>query len=176
MNTSVRNVGINSLQSDNGNDLPVLGRLFLSSAYIMVNHEAKRFFVWPVNTEAKAADTVAVDKDNNLVNDFCVKSTSPSATPSATPSITPSPRNDRSKLSGGAVAGIVVGAVGGIATMSAIGFCFYRRGRYGNGVTQEPKLQTADAKLMVPTEPQELPRDQYNANELDGRAADNSRH
>ncbi|KAL1792464.1 hypothetical protein ACET3X_008971 [Alternaria dauci] len=67
-NTSVRNVVINSLQFDNSNDLPVLGRLFMSSAYVMVNQEAGMFTVWQANTAPKTADIVAVDKQNNMVN------------------------------------------------------------------------------------------------------------
>jgi hypothetical protein len=184
-NTSVRNVVINSLQSENGNDLPVLGRLFMSSAYVMVNQEAGRFSVWQVNTGSKTSDIVAVDKQNNMVSEFCADSTggSSSATSLPSSSVTPPPQNEGSKLSGGAIGGIVVGAVGGIAILGTIGFFLYRRrgsGGVATGVAQEPELQTADVKLptysMVPAGPQELPVDQYNVTELDSRAVNSTRY
>ncbi|KAJ4299112.1 hypothetical protein N0V90_004356 [Kalmusia sp. IMI 367209] len=183
-NTSVRNLVINSLQSDNDNDLPILGRLFMSSAYIMVNQEAGRFSVWQVNIGSKTSDIVAVDKQNNMVSEFCANSTdgSSSATPSLTSSVIPPPQNEGSKLSGSAIGGIVVGAVGAIAILGAIGFYLYRRRGLGGatGVAQEPELQTADVKPptygMVPAGPQELPVDQYNVTELDSRTVDSRRH
>jgi hypothetical protein len=187
-NTSVRNVVINSLQSENDNDLPVLGRLFMSSAYVMVNQEAGRFSVWQANTGSKTSEIVAVDKQNNMVSEFCANSTggSSSATSLPTSSVTPPPPNEGSELSGGAIGGIVVGVVAGIAILGAIGFFLYRRrgsGGAATGVAQGPELQTADAKPLtystygvVPAEPQELPVDQYDVTELDSRAVDRSRY
>lgn len=177
-NTSVRNVVINSLQTDNGNDLPVLGRLFMSSAYMMVNQDAGRFSIWQANAGSKTSDIIAVDKQNNMVSDFCTKSTggSSSATSFPTSPVPPQPQNEGSKLSSGAIGGIALGAVGGIAILAAIGFLLYRR--RGSGITatgvavaQEPGFETADVKppgySMVPAGPQELPVHQYNVSELD---------
>jgi hypothetical protein len=176
---------INSLQSDNDNDLPVLGRLFMSSAYVMVNQEAGRFSVWQVNTGSKTSDIVAIEKQNNIISEFCANSTGGSsrATSSATFSVTPRPQHEGSKLSGGAIGGVVVGVVGGIAALGTIGFFLYRRrgpGGAATGMALEPELQTADAKpptySMVPAGPQELPVDQYRVTELDSRAIDRSRY
>lgn len=184
-NTSVRNVVINSLQYYNGNDLPILGRLFMSSAYVMVNQEAGRFSVWQVNTGSKTSDIVAVDKQNNMVSEFCANSSggSSSATSLPTSSIKSPPQNERSKLSGGTIGGIVVGAVGGIAILGTIGFFLYQRrgsGSDATGMAQEPELQTADVKSctysIAPAGPQELPVDQYDVPELDGRSVDSSRY
>ncbi|KAF2847926.1 hypothetical protein T440DRAFT_537853 [Plenodomus tracheiphilus IPT5] len=184
-NTSVCNVVIKSLQSNNGNDIPVLGRLFMSSAYVMLNQEAGRFSVWQVNTGSKTSNIVAVNGQNNMINEFCANSTdgSSSATSLPTSSIKPPPHNETSKLSGGAIGGVVVGGVGGIAILGAIGFFLYwRRGPAGavTWAAQEPELQTADVKSptysMTPTGPQELPVDQYNITELDSRAVHNSRY
>ncbi|KAI4915500.1 hypothetical protein J4E90_003945 [Alternaria incomplexa] len=107
-NTSVRNVVINSLQFENDNDLPVLGRLFMSSAYLMVNQDAGMFSVWQANTGSKTSDIVAVDKQNNVVSEFCANSKggSPSATSLPTSSATSPPLKETSKLSGGAIGGI----------------------------------------------------------------------
>jgi hypothetical protein len=187
-NTSVRNVVLNSLQAENVNDLPYLGRLFLSSAYMMVNQEAGKFTIWQANTGSKASDIVAVDKQNNIISESCVDSTggstntkslpTSSVTPSTVPPVTPPPQ----KLSAGAIGGIIGGAVGGIAILGAIGFFLYRRRESGGApieMGQEPELQRADVKLptydMIPANPQELPVYQYNVSELDSRAVDSNR-
>ncbi|KAL5449777.1 hypothetical protein PMIN05_001190 [Paraphaeosphaeria minitans] len=183
-NTSTRNVVINSLQTDNGNDLPVLGRLFMSSAYVTVNQEAGRFSVWQANTGSKTSNIIAVDKQNNMVSEFCANTTggSSTATPSPAPPARPPPQFEGSKLAGGTVAGIVVGVVGGTAILAAIGFFLYRR-RGSNGAAtreaQDPEFETADLKQpthsMMPAGPQELPVDYYNVTELDSRAVDGNR-
>jgi hypothetical protein len=181
-NTSVRNVVINSLQTDNGNDLPVLGRLFMSSAYVMVNHDAGRFSVWQANTESKTTDIVALDKQNNFVNKFCTDS-SPEALPTSSSEPSPPLSDERSTLSRGAIAGIAVGTAAGLALFCGIGFVFYRRrgsssAPPGEAREQEPELQTVDMKpvtySMVTVEPQELPV-QYDATELDGRTLNSRR-
>lgn len=151
----------------------------------MVNHEAGRFSVWQADTGSKTSDIVAVDKQNNMVSEFCTDSAggSSSTTSLPTSSVTPPPQNEGSKLSDGAIGGIVVGAVGGIAILGTIGFFLYRRRGSGGAATevaQKPGLQTVDVKLptysMVAAGPQELPVDQYNVAELDGRAIDSSRY
>jgi hypothetical protein len=183
-NTSVRNIVINSLHDYNDNDLPVLGRLFMSSAYVMVNHEAGKFSVWQANTGSKISDIVAVDKQNNMVGEFCSNSTGGSSRATSLPTSSATlPQNESSKLSGGAIGGIVGGAVAGIAILVAIGFFLYRRrgsSSAATGVAQEPDLQTEDVKppvySIVQAGPQELPVDQYDVTELDGRAVDSSRY
>jgi hypothetical protein len=151
----------------------------------MVNQEAGRFSVWQANTGSKTSNIVAVDKQNNMVSEFCANSTggSSSATSLPTYSVQPPPQNEGSKLSGGAIGGIAVGAVGGIAILGAIGFFLYQRrgsGGAATGFAQEPELQTADVKpstySIIPAGPQELPVDQYDVTELDSRAVKNSRY
>ena len=51
--TTVREVLINSLQDVNKNDMPILGRPFLTSAYLIVDIDHRQFTVAP----AKATDT-----------------------------------------------------------------------------------------------------------------------
>lgn len=176
---------INSLQFENDNDLPVLGPLFMSSAYLMVNQDAGMFSVWQANTGSKTSDIVAVDKQNNVVSEFCANSKggSPSATSLPTSSATSPPLKETSKLSGGAIGGIAAGAVGGIVLLGAIGFFLYRRRRSTGAATevaQEQESQTADVKLPtyseLPVAAHELPEARYHVAELDGRAVDGSRY
>lgn len=151
----------------------------------MVNQEAGRFSVWQVKIGSKTSNIVAVDKQNNMVSEFCANSSgsSSSATALPTSSITAPPQNKGSKLSGGTIGGIVVGAAGGIAILGIVGFFLYRRRGLGGattGVAQEPELQRVDVKLptysVVPAGPQELPVDQQIVAELDSRAVDSSRY
>jgi hypothetical protein len=157
----------------------------MSSAYVMVNQEAGRFSVWQANTESKTSDIVAMDKKNNMVSEFCASSTggSSSATSLPTSSTTPSSQDKTPTLSGGAIGGIAVGAVGSVVLLGIIGFFLYRRRRTSGAATvvvQEPELQTEDAKLpaysIVTAGPQELPVDQYNVTELDSRTVYSRRH
>jgi hypothetical protein len=151
----------------------------MSSAYLLFNQEAGKFSIWQANTGSKTSDIVTVDEKNNMVREFCANSTggSSSATSLPTSSVTPPPQNEGSKLSGGTIGGIVVGAVGGIAILCTVGFFLYRRrgsGGTATRVAQEPELQTSDVKpptySVVQVEPQELPVDKYNVSELDSRA------
>jgi hypothetical protein len=184
-NTSVRNIVINSLQNYNGNDLPVLGRLFMSSAYVMVNHDAGKFSVWQANTGSKTSDIVAIDKKHNMVTEFCANSTGAAsgATSLPTSPATPPPQDERPQMPGGVIGGIIVGALAGIAILGAIGFFLYRRRGSGGAaipVAEESDSQMVDAKppatySAVPAEPQELSVERYNVMELDGKAVDGRR-
>ncbi|KAH5069443.1 hypothetical protein HBH96_012130 [Parastagonospora nodorum] len=157
----------------------------MSSAYVMVNQEAGKFSVWQANTGSKNSEIVAVDRQNNMISEFCANSTggSSSAPSLPTSSTASSPQNEGSELSGSAIGGIVAGALGGFAILGIIGFFWYRRRRSGSAaaeVAQEPELQRVDAKVttysMVQAAPQELPVDQYDAPELDSRAINKNRY
>jgi predicted lipid-binding transport protein (Tim44 family) len=147
----------------------------------MVNHDAGKFSVWQANTGSKTSDIVAVDQQNNMVSEFCANSTgrSSSATSAPSSSATPPPHSEGSTLSGGAIGGIVVGAVAGIAILGAIGFFLHRKrasSGAATGVAEDPEFQRGDAKpptySIVQAGPQELPVGQYNVAELDGGAID----
>ncbi|CAE7208553.1 hypothetical protein P3342_011036 [Pyrenophora teres f. teres] len=159
------------------------GRLFMNSTYVMVNQEAGRFSVWQANPQSKTPEIVAVDKQNNMVDEFCANSMDGSSTtePLPTSSGTSPPQNQESTLSGGAIGGIAAGAVGGVAIFAIIGFILYRRrtSDVATGVLGEQDMETVDVKLptysMAPAGPQELPVDRYDVTELDGRAINGSR-
>ncbi len=110
-NSSDPELVINSIQQVKENDLPELGRQFLSSAYLMVKQDAHEFALCSANPTANE-DLVAVDTQNQVIDEFCSSTTGGSATsPSTTvPNIT---ARDQSsvKLSAGGIAGTVVGSV-----------------------------------------------------------------
>lgn len=149
----------------------------------MVNHEADRFSVWEANTAPTDSEIVAIDKANNEVSELCATSTGPS--PLSSSSTAPSAQSENTKLSGGAIGGIVVGAVTVLSILGAIGFLLLRRRRAGNAPPHallEADKHTVDVKPptysiydVVHEEPQELPGYRNHVIELDGRAVDSNR-
>ncbi|PGH17824.1 hypothetical protein AJ80_04647 [Polytolypa hystricis UAMH7299] len=165
-NSTETSLLINSLQGGNSDDLPQLGRNFLSSAYLMVNQDANKFTLWAANPTINE-DIVAVDSNNKVIEEFCDPTTRGS-TPS--PSAQPASSSER-KLSRAAIAGIAVGSVAGVGTTAGIVFMYMKRQKVKAYIKSqitspvEPKAPPAYGTLELhgtsipdrPPEPQELP-------------------
>jgi hypothetical protein len=67
----VRNLVINPIQHINENDLPILGRHFLTSAYLSVNHDTETFSIWQAVSSPGEPKTRALDAENAVISDFC---------------------------------------------------------------------------------------------------------
>jgi hypothetical protein len=117
-NSSTREVMLNSLQSINADDMPILGMTFPTSAYLSVNHDRGTFSLWQANptTDEKL---IGIGQNNNGCLGAATNATP--ATPSPSPSHKPSP----SPISAGAIAGIVVAAVASIAVV--VGYLYMRK-------------------------------------------------
>ena len=101
----------------------------MSSAYLMVNYDADEFTLWQVDTKATPGDIKAVSPTGQIVDRFC-SNTSQVIDVAPSGSSPPTPRTGSgSALSGGAIAGIVVGGVAAIAAIAAIAFIIFRRRR-----------------------------------------------
>ncbi|KAM3153409.1 hypothetical protein ABEW05_006162 [Botrytis cinerea] len=137
-NVSEPELVLNAIQSINANDLPQLGRQFLAAAYLMLNQDANTFTLWQANPTQKE-DLVAVDRSNNLIDDFCTSPSTPnnnsadgdtgslsgvpisSSTPSSTPSSTSTADSQKSgKVSTGVIVGAAIGSVAVIAIIGGI--------------------------------------------------------
>lgn len=84
-NYSKSNLVINSLQDVNADDLSQLGRQFLSSAYLLVNQDSRKFTLWSVNL-TRNEDLVGIDQEGQDAVEWCtsVPNTEPSGTPGPT--------------------------------------------------------------------------------------------
>ncbi|KAK4937693.1 hypothetical protein LTR28_009768 [Elasticomyces elasticus] len=137
------------------NDLPVLGRQFLTSAYLMVNQDASMFTLWKANPTVNEV-LVAVDVGNNPVSTLCAKThTNTTAAPSTNATtahstkVTPAPSTSVTESSSGGASdtsgtvqpsktktniGLIAGvAAGGVAALGLLVglllFCLRRRKR-----------------------------------------------
>jgi len=105
--------------------MPKIGGMFFSSAYLMVNHDKDEFTISGVQGTPAAQKLVGIDTAND-----CVESVDGGSSTVPEPSTHATSPADPSKgLSGGAVAGIVVGVVLLLAALAGIAFLAWRRRR-----------------------------------------------
>jgi hypothetical protein len=134
--------------------MPRIGGLFFSSAYLMVNHDKNQFTIAPAQTKSAPSKLMAFDTANDCVGVF--DAAAASATPgapqpssgsnnggsnnggsssggsgssSSSNSGNTTPEDSKSALSGGAIAGIVIGVLAGLALIAGIAFVLLRRRR-----------------------------------------------
>lgn len=127
MNTSVHELMINPLFDVNANDMPKLGMTFLQAAYLFVNYDTDKLTLWQAQITQK----------QNLVSVASSTTSCPSNSTSGsnvTGGVDPS--NDESanstSLSGGAIAGIIVGVLACLSGVSlAVWLGCVRRRRQG---------------------------------------------
>lgn len=99
----------------------VLGRTFLQEAYVTTHYNSRTFNV-----------SQALFSDNAIPSLVALPATLPTSTSSSTPGSNPdpnSPSSSKKSLGGGAIAGIVIGALAGLALLSALIFFLLRRRR-----------------------------------------------
>ncbi|KAK8088144.1 hypothetical protein PG997_003105, partial [Apiospora hydei] len=117
VNGSAPDLVINSIQDVNANDLPQLGRQFLTAAYLMVNMDADQFTLWSANPTSDQ-DLVAVDTSNQEVTEYCGTGQSslnnsgdgPESGSDPSSTATGSSASSRTRL----IAGAVAGSIGGV--------------------------------------------------------------
>ncbi|MCJ1405933.1 hypothetical protein MMC11_009167 [Xylographa trunciseda] len=172
-NVSTREILLNSLQEVNQNDLPLLGRTFLTSAYLHVNYDLNQFTLWQANPTLNES-IVAVGSSGSP---SCTSTASPAiilSTPAVTGTASGSPtssaiaapavQNDKS-VPTGAIVGAAVGgaAVIGIIAAIVLLLCFRRSrapvNRYSDGYSDikpyTPPI-TNPMELSSYQEPQEI--------------------
>ncbi|KAI1204968.1 acid protease [Annulohypoxylon truncatum] len=128
---------INGLQNISANDMPQLGRQFLSAAYVMVNQDTRQFSLWAANP-VSGEDLVAVDVNNVDITTIC-ESNASTIISSSSPTPTPSPEKT-SHSSPGKIAGAVVGSIGGLAILGVIAFWIIKKREASSEVSEQNEV------------------------------------
>jgi hypothetical protein len=165
-NETVRNVVINPIQDVNEDDLPILGRLFLTSAYLSVNHDTETFSIWQAANSPEEPNMKALDTNNELVSDFCSSTEAPPPTETRSPSPpTHTTGPEKKGLSAAEIAGAVVGAVAFAAILGCLAVILLRKrmrqavAPVPDGVTyseSKPPVPPYHSRPNRPTHPYEL--------------------
>ncbi|KAF2826889.1 hypothetical protein CC86DRAFT_21950 [Ophiobolus disseminans] len=122
--------------TDLDQNMPRLGGMFLSSAYLMVNHDKDEFTISGVQETPAAQKLVGIDTTNS-----CIANVEGGTTAVPEPSTPASHSSSDSKaLSGGAIAGIVVGILALIALIAGIAFLAWRRRKIPANVQYKAEL------------------------------------
>jgi len=163
-NDSVREVLINSLTGANKNDLPLIGRSFLSSAYLLVDNDHRQFSLWqsnPTTNQSLVALGPSPCASSPPIVSSSASTSSIAAQSSAPPSTTGKPTAASQPASKGAIGGIVVG-VGALVLLVAMAIFVMRRRRARLRSIKTQELHGADNKHVPP----EMGADQNPAQEM----------
>lgn len=108
---------------DTDQNMPRLGGIFLSSAYLMVNHDKDEFTISGIQEQPAAQKLVGIDSASNCIAPVDGGSTALPTTPTSSSS----PEDSSNSLPGGAVAGIVVGIIALLTVFAGLAFFLRRR-------------------------------------------------
>lgn len=157
-----------------------LGRYFLTSAYLMVNHDAGTFTLWQANPSVKSKLVRVFDQDTA---DECGKDASgivqptASATPIREDEAQPTKETEAaSSPSGAVIGGAVAGAVIVLGLVILGVFFLLRRRRNAESRNQPPspptEIQLKDDKSSYPAwcQPQEMPGSKSMPSEMQGQS------
>ena len=112
-------------------DLTLLGKMFLSAAYIMVNHDNNEFTLWEANPTTDES-IVAIDENGIETSNFCGAVVSGSSSDGSGDS-------SSGGLPAGAVAGVVIGILAVIGIVAGMVVFLRRRAR---SASARAKLKT----------------------------------
>jgi hypothetical protein len=125
MNTTVRDVVFYSLQDSMRNLMPGLGRYFLTSSYLMVNHEENSFTLWEANPTTAEALVPIIDERTQIA---CTKNSPQTPDPSPTSNTKgPEATLNALSISKGVIVTIVLASVITIGLIVAAIFFVRRR-------------------------------------------------
>jgi hypothetical protein len=166
-NRSAANLLINAMSDSwgDGTHMMSLGRWFFSAAYTSVNHDAGTFTLWQAPYNPLQPSVKALAADNSAVEDFCDGDGDGSLQDPANEEVQSPQQEEKSTLSAGAIAGIVLGALVAIAAILLLILLFLRKKRkdselgYKGGVESEenPPLPPYHSRPYFDQEPAEMP-------------------
>lgn len=124
--------------------MPRLGGMFFSSAYLMVNHDKNEFSIASAPKQSTEATIISLD----TANDCAAYSNGSAPGHTSQPSQPGAGNLDDSALSTGAIAGIAIGAVAGFALLAVSAFVLWRRRGKGKGTYSPDILHEVPAAEM----------------------------
>ena len=100
----------------------------------MVNYDEEKFTLWQVDAKAEPGAIKAIGENGEIVERFCANASEViDVAPSPTSSGISISISTDGGLSGGAIAGIVIGAIVAITVIAAFAFIIFRRRRSAKG-------------------------------------------
>jgi hypothetical protein len=141
-NTDWKNIPI-VRYDDLHQNMPRIGGMFFSSAYLMVNHDKDEFTISGVQEKPAEQKLVGIDTANNSV--ASVSGVAPDVPESSTPPSSSSLKG----LSGGAIAGIVIGILAVLAITTAIALLAWRQKRASAAAPYIPGLAASFGSSTV---------------------------
>lgn len=147
-NDKTRGLLINGLDGANTNDIPLLGRAFLTSAYLHVNNEKNEWSMWQAYAVADQK-LVSVPGPGDLA---CPSNTTGSTTTGNNGTSSPAPVNGSTALTTGSIVGLALGSVTFLLLLALAAFLLLRRRR--NRINHPKRTTLSDmypAKLVFET-------------------------
>ncbi|KND87021.1 hypothetical protein TOPH_08366 [Tolypocladium ophioglossoides CBS 100239] len=153
VNSSRPVLRINSLQNTTGTSLPILGRYFFTSAYLMGNRDANQFTLWQANPTSDT-NLVSVNGKNEAfaaTQSCATKPTASLAPDQGDNGGTAGNATAGSSLRPGAIAGIAVGGV--VIALASVGLIWWylMRKRKARAETLAASSNTQEAQEMPPS-------------------------
>ena len=157
-NDSTREVLINSLQQINRYDMPLLGRVFLTSAYLHVNNEKEEWTMWQANpttdqniiaipgkVDSTCSPSSTASSSSSAVNGITAVSTSTAGNGDNTPAPVKS-----AVLGTAAIVGIVIGATALLVLLAILGLFLIRKRRKAATTKRLTEMYPAASRLDDP--------------------------
>jgi hypothetical protein len=127
--------------ADLSQNMPRLGGMFFSAAYLMVNHDRNEFAI-SAASETSSQALMGIDTANSCAAAI----TSPGGTTNQDPGSSGSNDKGSAGLATGAIVGIVVGVVAVIAALAGFAFLVWKRKR---PVSKTTELEATDSGNLV---------------------------
>ncbi|KAG8628172.1 hypothetical protein KVT40_004045 [Elsinoe batatas] len=152
VNYSKQVVMLDALAAETETLLPIIGRSFLSSAYVFVNQDAGTFTLWAANATT-TSDIVPIARDGSIVDNCGLRLVGTDVSGPGNASNTPP-----AKLTTGAIAGIAVGGTAALVVIVAAAFFLLRRRGRPQGLPDSPDgfAYAHYRQSNIPYDPQEM--------------------
>ncbi|KAF2152756.1 hypothetical protein K461DRAFT_268647 [Myriangium duriaei CBS 260.36] len=159
VNTSRQVALVYPLLPPNDKDLAVLGRNFLTAAYLMANQDTRTFTLWAANATTDSRLVGVDEKGSDITGNGCAQTNTTITSNTTNPLVPSSAPSDtiaapvKNGLSSSSIIGIAVGAAGATALVALAAFLIYRYRKRRGGRNTRPQHSYADIKNRLDDAP-----------------------